>query len=88
VLGLANLALIVAALVSLIPRPTAAVRFHNKWIWAALIVLVNWIGPLAYFAVGRVDVPLPDDAGAGDTPAAERAARAVELLYGPPPEQL
>ena len=44
---------------------------------AALIVLVNWIGPLAYFAVGRIDVPLPDDAGAGDTPAAERAAEAA-----------
>jgi len=87
VLALANLALIVAALVSLIPRPAAGVRFHNKWIWAALIVLVNWIGPLAWFAVGRIDVPLPDDAGAGDIPAAERAARAVELLYGPPPEQ-
>jgi hypothetical protein len=87
VLGLANLALVVAALVSLIPRPAAGVRFHNKWIWAALIVIVNWIGPLAYLAVGRLDVPLPDDPGAGDMPAAERARRAVELLYGPPPGQ-
>ncbi len=87
VLALANLALIVCALVSLIPRPAAGVRFHNKWIWAALIVLVNWIGPLAYFAVGRIDVPLPDDSGAGDTPAAERAVRAVELLYGPPEQR-
>ena len=43
-------------------------RFHNKWIWAVLIVLVNWLGPLAYFAVGRIDVPLPDDSGAGERP--------------------
>ena len=87
VLALANLALIVGALVSLIPRPAAGVRFYNKWIWAALIVLVNWIGPLAYFAVGRIDVPLPDDSGAGDVPPAKRAARAVELLYGPPEQR-
>jgi hypothetical protein len=87
VLALANLALMVCALVSLIPRPTAGVRFHNKWIWAALIVLVDWIGPLAYFAVGRIDAPLPDDPGAADAPAAERAARAVELLYGPPEQR-
>ena len=81
-LALANLALVVAALVSLIPRPTAGVRFHNKWVWAALIVLVNWLGPLVYFAVGRLDLPLPDDSGAAGVPAAERARRAVELLYG------
>jgi hypothetical protein len=87
VLGIANVALVVAALVGLISRPIAGVRFHNKWVWGALIVIVNWIGPLAYFAVGRVDVPLPDDAGTSDMPAAERARRAVELLYGPPPEQ-
>ncbi len=87
VLTLVNLALVIAALVSLIPRPAAGVRFHNKWVWALLIVLVNGIGPLAYLAVGRLDVPLPDDSGAGDIPPAERARRAVELLYGPPPEQ-
>ena len=87
VLALANLALMVGALVNVVSRPTAGVRFRRKWIWVALIVLVNWIGPLAYFAVGRIDVPLPADSGAGDTPAAERAARAVELLYGPPEQQ-
>ena len=84
VLALVNMVLLVAALVSLIQRPVAAVRFHNKWIWGALIVLVNWIGPLAYLAVGRIDAPLPDDAGLAGTPASERARRAVELLYGPP----
>jgi hypothetical protein len=87
VLGLVNIALLIAALVSLIQRPTAAVRFHNKWLWGALILLVNWIGPLAYFAVGRIDAPLPDDAGLAGTPAAERARRAVELLYGPPEQR-
>ena len=82
-LGLVNIVLLIAALVSLIQRPVAAVRFHNKWLWGALIVLVNWIGPLAYLAVGRIESPLPEPAGLAGTPATERARRAVELLYGP-----
>ncbi|HMK91616.1 MAG TPA: PLD nuclease N-terminal domain-containing protein [Thermoleophilia bacterium] len=86
VFGLINLGLVAIALVSLVRRPNAGVRFHNKWVWGALIVLVNGIGPLAYLALGRVDVPL-DDAVAAWTqrPAAERARAAVELLYGPAP---
>jgi hypothetical protein len=84
ILSLVDLGLLALALVSLVQRPTAAVRFQRKWLWAVVIVLVSWIGPLLYLAVGRVDAPLPDDTGAGDVPAAERARRAVELLYGPP----
>ncbi len=83
VLALANLALMVGALVSVVSRPDAGVRFGRKWLWIVLIVLVNWIGPLAWFALGRIDVPLPHDPSADDAPAVERAARAVELLYGP-----
>ena len=85
-LGLADLALIVVALVSLVRRPTAGVRFHTKWTWVALIVLVNWIGPMAYLAVGRIDVPLPHDpAPATCRPPTARPSH--DLLYGPPPEQ-
>ena len=86
-LALVNIALLITALVSLIKRPVAAVRFHNKWVWGALIVLVNWIGPLTYLAVGRIDTPLAEPAGLAGAPAAERARRAVELLYGPPERQ-
>ncbi len=83
VLGLVNLGLMALALVSLFTRPVEAVRFRRRWLWAVVIVAVNWIGPLLYLAVGRVDAPLRDDSGSGDVPAAERARRAVELLYGP-----
>ncbi len=83
-LGLVNLGLMATALVSLFTRPIEAVRLHRRWLWAIVIVLVDWIGPLLYLAVGRIDAPLPDDTGAADVPAAERARRAVELLYGPP----
>jgi hypothetical protein len=40
-----------AALVDLVRRPKAEVR-GPKWMWAALLV-VQPVGPLAYFAVGR-----------------------------------
>ena len=82
-LGFVNLGLMAIALVSLFTRPVEAVRFGHRWPWAIVVVAVSWIGPLLYLALGRVDAPLPDDSGAGDVPAAERARRAVELLYGP-----
>ena len=86
VFGLVNLALVLIALVSLVRRPTAAVRFHNKWVWGALIVLINGVGPLAYLALGRIDAPLEEQAAPWtQRPAAERARAAVELLYGPAP---
>jgi len=86
VFTLVNLALVVVSLVSLLSRPTTAVRFHNKWLWAALIVLVNGIGPLAYLALGRLEAPIDEAAAPWTTrPASERARAAVDLLYGPAP---
>jgi hypothetical protein len=87
-LTVVNYALLVLALVNVILRESAAIRFHNRWIWVVLIVLVNFLGPLAYFAVGRIDAPMADNTGADERPAGERARAAVELLYGPPPQPL
>ncbi|QIZ98899.1 hypothetical protein HF024_10540 [Leifsonia sp. PS1209] len=52
----AQLVLLVWALVDLVRRPTAAVAFGNKWVWVAIIVVVNLIGPILYFIVGRLRV--------------------------------
>jgi Phospholipase_D-nuclease N-terminal len=82
-LALVELALLVLALISLIKRPTAEVRFHTNWPWAVLIVVIGLIGPLVYLAVGRIDASRSDDVDAGDAPAAERAQHAADLLYGP-----
>ena len=65
-LALVELALIVVALVNLIKRPAAAIRFHTKWPWPVLIVMVSLIGPLVYLAVGRIDAPRSNDIDAGD----------------------
>ena len=38
----------VIALVNLYKREK--VRFNNKWIWVAIIILFNILGPILYFA--------------------------------------
>jgi drug/metabolite transporter (DMT)-like permease len=47
-----QLALMIAALVDLIRRERTR---GPKWIWVLVIVLVNYIGPIIYFVVGRQD---------------------------------
>jgi len=46
-----ELTLLVIALVDLIRREQ--VRYFPKWVWALIIVLLNFIGPIAYLIVGR-----------------------------------
>ncbi|MEW5987163.1 MAG: PLD nuclease N-terminal domain-containing protein [Chloroflexota bacterium] len=47
---LIQLALMVAALLDLRKRPATR---GPKWMWVAIIILVNLIGPIAYFVIGR-----------------------------------
>ncbi len=51
ILGAAQLGLLIAALWDLVRRPAEQVR-GDKRMWAAL-VFINWIGPIAYFTIGR-----------------------------------
>ncbi len=46
-----ELGLIVLALRDLVRRDR--VRFDNKLVWGAIIVVFGLIGPLAYFTLGR-----------------------------------
>jgi ABC-2 type transport system ATP-binding protein len=59
-----ELGLLVAAVVDLL-RMDRHVRGGSKGAWALVIVLVNIIGPMVYFLVGRVDGPGEDEAGPG-----------------------
>jgi len=52
VLALVQVTLATAAWMDLAHRSTVAVR-GPKWRWA-LVIVVNFVGPLAYFAFGRV----------------------------------
>ena len=47
---LLQLLLIVVALVDLVRRPKVN---GPKWVWVVIILLINFIGPIAYFLVGR-----------------------------------
>jgi len=47
-----QLALMIFALVDLIRRERTK---GPKWLWAVIIVVVNLIGPILYFIIGRED---------------------------------
>ncbi|HET6444215.1 MAG TPA: PLD nuclease N-terminal domain-containing protein [candidate division Zixibacteria bacterium] len=49
---LIQLALVVAALWDLIRREKTR---GPKWLWVIIILLLNFIGPIVYFVVGRDD---------------------------------
>jgi hypothetical protein len=85
VLGLVlvlEIALDVIALVDLYRRPAERVALGNKWIWVAIIVLVNLVGPILYFAVGRKSPPPVDERAPAPTRAQTRA-NIADALYGP-----
>lgn len=44
---LINYTLVIAALVDLVKRKK--VRFNNKFIWGAIIIVFNLFGPIVYF---------------------------------------
>ncbi len=47
---LLQLALIVVALLDLARRPKVN---GPRWLWVVVIIFINFIGPVAYFLVGR-----------------------------------
>ena len=82
VLGVVELALDVIALVDLYRRPVARVTFTNKWIWVAIILLVNLVGAILYLVVGRAAAVLAEDAQPYAPPTAG-TANVADALYGP-----
>lgn len=49
---LLQLELMLFALLDLIRRPAAATN-GPRWLWALIIIIINIIGPIAYFLAGR-----------------------------------
>ncbi|GAB3578635.1 hypothetical protein GCM10027406_15150 [Leifsonia lichenia] len=78
---IAEVTLAVVALVSLVRRPRERVAFGNKWVWVAIIVLVNLIGPILYFAVGRLRA-VPEQEPAAVPPGRVTMAEVADALYG------
>jgi hypothetical protein len=65
-------------LVDLYRRPTPQVVIGNKWIWVAIILLVNLLGPILYLAIGRKPAAASESSG-----AAGREAKRVDNIVGP-----
>lgn len=78
---LVEIALDVVAIVDLVRRPVATVVFGNKWVWVAIIVLVNLIGAILYFAIGRKQAPAVEPDARAMTPTRSNADVA-DALYG------
>lgn len=70
--------LAVIGLVILVRTPAERVQFGRKWPWVLVILCINLIGPILFFALGRRPAPATDAA----TAPATGVASAVESLYG------
>jgi hypothetical protein len=80
-LALVEIGLDLVALVDLYRRPTPQVVIGNKWIWVAIILLVNLLGPILYLAIGRKPAPASESSGTAGRPP-ERVDHIVDSLYG------
>jgi len=78
VLVVIEFGLLAAAWIVLFRTPSARLTLP-KWAWA-VICLVQFIGPIAFFAAGRR--PKPAEEAAPQSAAAATTARVVDDLYG------
>lgn len=69
------------ALVDLYRRPRAHVALGNKWIWVLIILLVNLLGAILYFAIGRTPAAPAEVAGREGRPP-DQVEKIVDSLYG------
>jgi len=77
-LGVVEFGLLAAAWIVLFRTPTARLTLP-KWAWAVICV-VQFIGPIAFFAVGRKPQQVADTAPHPD--GASTTTRVVDDLYG------
>ena len=77
-LGVIEFGLLAAAWIVLFRTPTARLTLP-KWAWAVLCV-VQFVGPIAFFAAGRKPQQVADTAPHPDGPST--TTRVVDDLYG------
>ena len=82
IVALAQLGFEIYALVDMLKRPSDQLALGGrKWLWAIIILLINWVGAIVYLVAGRKPALAVDVAPTG--PVASRAASAADALYGP-----
>ena len=72
----------VIALVDLYRRPVDQVVFANKWIWLAIVLLVNTLGAIIYLAAARKPAVLTDGTAPSESTSV-RTESVADALYGP-----
>jgi len=82
VLAVIETALDVIALVDLYRRPIDQVVFANKWIWLAIVLLVNTFGAIIYLVAGRRPAVLTNNVAPSESPSV-RTDNIADTLYGP-----
>ncbi|WP_223692372.1 PLD nuclease N-terminal domain-containing protein [Leifsonia poae] len=85
VLALAELALDVFALVDLVRRPRERVALGNKWVWVAIIVLINLIGAILYLTIGRRPATPVEQVPSAPGTVSNRSV--ADALYGDPADE-
>lgn len=67
-------------------RPTEQVVLGNKWIWVAVVLLVNTVGAILYLVAGRRSAVIAENAAPLASPSESPSARIegiADTLYGP-----
>jgi hypothetical protein len=80
VLALAELALVIWALVDIARRPRTSAL--PRWGWVLVVIFFNLIGPLAYLLVGRRDETVVDEWSARQTVAAPATGAPAAAIPG------
>lgn len=76
-----QLSLEVYAVIDILRRPSERITGGNKWLWLAVVLLVNMIGAIVYLIVGRK--PAPETGFVAAPVTGDAAQEAVDALYGP-----
>lgn len=82
VLVVLEITLDVIALTDLYRRPIDQVVFANKWIWLAIVLLVNTFGAIIYLFAGRRPAVLTNNMPPSESPSV-RTDNIADTLYGP-----
>ncbi|MCL1801487.1 MAG: PLDc N-terminal domain-containing protein [Promicromonosporaceae bacterium] len=74
-----QIGLMITALIALARTPNNRLVFDAKWPWVLIIVLINIVGPIIFFAIARKPAPTFEPT---TVPHAADLNRTVNSLYG------
>lgn len=66
------------ALVTIFRTEESRLRWGKRWIWLAIVLVGELLGPILFFAAGRLDAPVDEALGSG--PSAPE--KSLDVLYG------